>query len=182
MYLLRPGHEATGRPRAQLLASGVAVPWALEAQELLGPDVGVDADVWSVTSWNELRRDGLAADRRAFLDPDAEPTVAFVTQQLTGRQGPVVAVSDYMQAVPDQIRTWVPTDYATLGADGFGLSDTRPAARRHFHIDGPSIAVRALQLLAARGEVDAAVPRDAATKYRLLDVTAGTSGNSGGDA
>jgi pyruvate dehydrogenase E1 component len=182
MYLLRPGHEATGRPRAQLLASGVAVPWALEAQELLGQDFGVDADVWSVTSWNELRRDGLAADRRDFLDPDAEPTLAFVTQQLTGRQGPVVAVSDYMQAVPDQIRTWVPTDYATLGADGFGLSDTRPAARRHFHIDGPSIAVRALQLLAARGEVDAGVPRDAATKYRLLDVTAGTSGNSGGDA
>jgi pyruvate dehydrogenase E1 component len=182
MYLLRPGHEGTGRPRAQLLASGVGVPWALEAQEMLGQDFGVDADVWSVTSWNELRRDGLAADRMAFLNPEAEPTVPFVTQQLTGRQGPVVAVSDYMQAVPDQIRRWVPTDYATLGADGFGLSDTRPAARRHFHIDGPSIAVRALQLLAARGEVEASVPRDAATKYRLLDVTAGTSGNSGGDA
>jgi pyruvate dehydrogenase E1 component len=182
MYLLSPGHEGTGRPRVQLLASGVGVPWALEAQELLGQDFGVDADVWSVTSWNELRRDGLDADRRAFLEPDAEPRVPFVTQQLSGRLGPVVAVSDYMQAVPDQIRSWVPTDYATLGADGFGLSDTRPAARRHFHIDGPSIAVRALQSLAARGEVDVAVPRDAAEKYRLLDVTAGTSGNSGGDA
>ncbi|HET8615654.1 MAG TPA: pyruvate dehydrogenase (acetyl-transferring), homodimeric type, partial [Actinomycetales bacterium] len=182
MYLLRPGHESTGRPRVQLLASGVGVPWALEAQELLGQDFGVDADVWSVTSWNELRRDGLEADRKAFLEPDAERRVPFVTQQLSGRQGPVVAVSDYMQAVPDQIRSWVPTDFATLGADGFGLSDTRPAARRHFHIDGPSIAVRALQSLAARGEVEASVPRDAATKYRLLDVTAGTSGNSGGDA
>jgi len=182
-YLLsRSPYADEDRPRAQLLASGVGVPWALEAQQLLGQDFGVDADVWSVTSWNELRRDGLAADRMAFLNPEAEPTVPFVTQQLTGRQGPVVAVSDYMQAVPDQIRRWVPTDYATLGADGFGLSDTRPAARRHFHIDGPSIAVRALQLLAARGEVEASVPRDAATKYRLLDVTAGTSGNSGGDA
>jgi pyruvate dehydrogenase E1 component len=87
-----------------------------------------------------------------------------------------------MRAVPDQIREWVPSEYATLGADGFGLSDTRPAARRHFHIDGPSIAVRALQSLAGRGEVDPTVPRDAATKYRLLDVTAGTSGNTGGDA
>ena len=94
----------------------------------------------------------------------------------------MVAVSDYMRAVPDQIREWVPTDYATLGADGFGLSDTRPAARRHFHIDGPSIAVRALQALARRGEVDASLARDAATKYRLLDVSAGTSGNAGGDA
>jgi pyruvate dehydrogenase E1 component len=87
-----------------------------------------------------------------------------------------------MRAVPDQIREWVPGDYATLGADGFGLSDTRPAARRHFHIDGPSVAVRALQSLANRGEIDARTPQVAAEKYRLLDVTAGTSGNAGGDA
>jgi pyruvate dehydrogenase E1 component len=182
MYLLSPGHEGTGRPRVQLLASGVAVPWALEAQELLGQDFGVDADVWSVTSWNELRRDGLEADEHAFLHPEEPTRTPFVTSQLSGRQGPVIAVSDYMRAVPDQIREWVPSQYATLGAEGFGLSDTRPAARRHFHIDGPSIAVRALQSLAGRGEVDASVPRDAATKYRLLDVTAGTSGNAGGDA
>jgi pyruvate dehydrogenase E1 component len=87
-----------------------------------------------------------------------------------------------MRAVPDQIREWVPTDYATLGADGFGLSDTRPAARRHFHIDGPSVAVRALQSLAKRGEIDPSLARDAATKYRLLDVNAGTSGNAGGES
>jgi len=166
----------------QLLASGVAVPWALEAQQLLGQDFGVDADVWSVTSWNELRRDGLAADEHAFLHPEEPTHLPFVTSMLSGMQGPAVGVSDYMRAVPDQIREWVPTDYATLGADGFAMSDTRPAARRHFHIDGPSIAVRALQSLAARGEVEASVPRDAATKYRLLDVTAGTSGNAGGDA
>ncbi|KQX67208.1 pyruvate dehydrogenase (acetyl-transferring), homodimeric type [Angustibacter sp. Root456] len=182
MYLLSPGQQDTGRPRVQLLASGVAVPWALEAQELLGQDFGVDADVWSVTSWNELRRDGLACDEQAFLAPEAEQRTPFVTQQLSGRQGPAVGVSDYMRAVPDQIREWVPTDYATLGADGFGMSDTRPAARRYFHIDGPSIAVRALQSLAARGEIDVALARDAAEKYRLLDVTAGTSGNAGGDA
>ncbi len=181
MYLLRAGHEGD-RPRVQLLASGVGVPWALEAQELLGQDFGVDADVWSVTSWNELRRDGLACDEQGFLHPEDGLPTPFVTTKLADRSGPVVAVSDYMRAVPDQIRQWVPTDYATLGADGFGLSDTRPAARRHFHIDGPSIAVRALQLLARRGEIDVALARDAATKYRLLDVTAGTSGNAGGEA
>ena len=87
-----------------------------------------------------------------------------------------------MRQVPDQIRQWVPGDYATLGADGFGFSDTRPAARRYFHIDGPSVAVRALQKLAQRGEIDASVAREAAEQYRLLDVTAGTSGNAGGES
>ncbi len=181
MYLLRPGTDAD-RPRVQLLASGVGVPWALEAQELLGQDFGVDADVWSVTSWNELRRDGLACDEHAFLHPDEPQRTPHVTTALRDQRGPVVGVSDYMRAVPDQIREWVPSDYATLGADGFGVSDTRPAARRHFHIDGPSIAVRALQALAKRGEVDVSAARDAAQRYRLLDVSAGTSGNAGGDA
>ena len=168
--------------RAQLLASGVGVPWALEAQQLLADDWGVAADVWSVTSWNELRRDGLAADAQEFLRPDEERRVPWVTQCLQDAEGPVVAVSDYMRAVQDQIREWVPGTYATLGADGFGFSDTRPAARRFFHIDGPSMAVRALQLLAAEGKVPADVPKQAAQRYRLDDVTAGTSGNAGGES
>ena len=87
-----------------------------------------------------------------------------------------------MKQVQDQIAQWVPGDYASLGADGFGFSDTRAAARRFFHIDGPSMAVKALQMLADRGELDPDVPRQAAEKYRLLDVTAGTSGTTGGDA
>jgi pyruvate dehydrogenase E1 component len=87
-----------------------------------------------------------------------------------------------MRAVQDQIREWVPGTYASLGADGFGFSDTRPAARRFFHIDGPSMAVRALQLLAAEGRVEADVPKQAAERYRLDDVTAGTSGNAGGES
>jgi pyruvate dehydrogenase E1 component len=117
-------------PKAQLMASGVAVPWALEAQKLLAEDWGVSADVWSVTSWTELRRDGLAADEQNFLNPNDEAVVPYVTQKLAGAQGPVVAVSDFMHAVPDQIRPFVPGDFATLGADGFGFSDTRqrPAA------------------------------------------------------
>ncbi len=105
-----------------------------------------------------------------------------MTRKLQDAPGPVVAVSDYMRAVQDQIEQWVPGDFASLGADGFGFSDTRPAARRYFHIDGPSVAVRALQSLAARGEVDRSVPQEAANRYRLHDVTAGQSGNEGGDA
>ena len=185
MYLYGAG-SAEGlpesAPRVQLLASGVGMGWALEAQELLRNDWNVVADVFSVTSWNELRRDGLRCDEAAFLHPDAEAPVPWVTQQLSGRPGPVVAVSDYMRAVQDQIAQWVPGDFSSLGADGFGFSDTRPAARRFFHIDGPSMAVRALQALAARGEVDASVPLEAASRYRLSDVTAGASGNEGGDS
>jgi pyruvate dehydrogenase E1 component len=140
------------------------------------------ADVWSVTSWSELRREAMDCDRQNFLEPSDSPRVPYVTQRLQDTRGPVVAVSDYMRQVQDQIAQWVPSDYASLGADGFGFSDTRPAARRFFHIDGPSVAVRALQVLAARGEVDPSVPQEAASRYRLDDVTAGTSGTAGGDA
>ncbi|UNK47414.1 pyruvate dehydrogenase (acetyl-transferring), homodimeric type [Arthrobacter sulfonylureivorans] len=180
IYLLAPA-KIDG-PRTQLLASGVAVPWALEAQQLLADDWGVSADVWSVTSWNELRRDGLAAEEDAFLNPGSEPRKPFVAQQLEGATGPIVAVSDYMAAVPDQIRQYLPNEFATLGADGFGFSDTRAAARRFFKIDSHSIVVRALQMLARRGEVDANMAKDAFEKYRLMDVNAGTSGNAGGDS
>ena len=169
-------------PKAQLLASGVSVPWILEAQELLAQDWGVSADVWSVTSWTELRRDGIAADEHNFLNPDAERRTSYLTQKLSGAQGPFVAVSDFMHAVPDQIRAYVPGDYATLGADGFGFSDTRPAARRFFKIDGPSVVVRTLELLAERGEVDRALPSQAIEKYRLHDVNAGTTGSAGGES
>jgi len=185
MYLLSPGSmDGVGEDarRVQLLASGVGVPWILEAQELLKSDWGVVADVWSVTSWGELRRDALACDELAFLHPDQEQRVPFVTQKLQDAPGPVVAVSDYMRAVQDQIAQWVPGDFVSLGADGFGFSDTRAAARRYFHIDGPSVAVRALQMLARRGELDASVAREAAQKYQLLDVTAGTSGSAGGES
>jgi len=168
--------------KAQILASGVAVPWAFEAQKLLQDDWGISADVWSVTSWNELRRDGLAHDEAVFLNPGVEYQKPYVTKKLEGHHGPVIGVSDFMHAVPDMIRNWIPSDYATLGADGFGFSDTRAAARRAFKIDGPSIVVRVLEQLVARGEMDASVPAQAIERYRLHDVTAGTSGSTGGDA
>ncbi|MDJ1115366.1 pyruvate dehydrogenase (acetyl-transferring), homodimeric type [Microbacterium dauci] len=169
-------------PRAQILASGVGLAWAHEAQQLLKDDWGVVADVWSVTSWTELRRDGLAADEHNFLHPADEPRTAYITDKLAGSEGPVVAVSDFMHAVQDQIRQWVPRRYATLGAEGFGFSDTRAAARRQFKIDGPSIVVKTLQSLAEDGVVDRSLAAQAIEKYRLHDVNAGTSGNAGGES
>jgi pyruvate dehydrogenase E1 component len=180
IYRLREGQQSG--TKAQILASGVSVPWALEAQQLLADDWGVSADVWSVTSWSELRRDGLAAEEHNFLNPDAAPRVPYVTDKLSGAWGPFVAVTDYMHAVADQIRPFVPGTYATLGADAFGLSDTRAAARRFFKIDGPSVVVRTLQLLAARGEIDRSAPGRAIEKYNLHDVNAGSTGSFGGES
>ncbi|RZU65318.1 pyruvate dehydrogenase E1 component [Microterricola gilva] len=180
IYKLKDGTIAG--PKAQLLASGVSIAWALEAQELLANDWGVSADVWSVTSWSELRRDGLAADEHNFLNPDAEPRTPYVWEKLGTAQGPFIAVTDYSHSVPDQIRPFVPGTYATLGADDFGFSDTRAAARRFFKIDGPSMVVRTLQALAARGEVDRNAPAQAIEKYRLHDVNAGTTGSAGGES
>lgn len=181
LYLLAPGTH-TGGIEATILASGVGVRWALEAQELLARDWGVNASVWSVTSWNELRRDGVAAHRHNFLYPNEPAQVPYVTSKLEGAAGPIVAVSDFMQAVQDQIREFVPGTYLTLGADGFGFSDTRPAARRYFAIDGPSVAARVLQGLADKGLVPSDSLAKAIEKYSLHDVTAGTSGSSGGEA
>ncbi|AOH44796.1 pyruvate dehydrogenase (acetyl-transferring), homodimeric type [Propionibacterium sp. NM47_B9-13] len=185
MYLLSKGSfEGVGEDArcVQLMASGVAVPWALEAQQLLKDDFGVVADVWSVTSWNNLRRDAMEAEEQAFLHPEQGKRTPYIVERLAETSGPVVAATDYMRQVSDQIAQWVPGDYASLGADGFGFSDTRAAARRFFHIDGPSMAVRALQMLVERGEVPQDWPTKAAEKYDLLNVNAGASGNAGGDA
>jgi pyruvate dehydrogenase E1 component len=174
-----------GRPRAQVLASGVAVPWALRAQELLGQDWGVDVDVWSVTSWNELRRDALDVDEHNFLHPDAEPLTPYINTKLAETSGPVVAVSDYMRAVPDQIAQWVQAagrDWSSLGADGFGFADTRGAARRFFHIDAESVVVNVLAQLAKRGEVKPEAARDALEKYKITDVAAANAGSAEGSA
>ncbi|WIV33207.1 pyruvate dehydrogenase (acetyl-transferring), homodimeric type [Paenarthrobacter sp. R1] len=183
IYQLAPAPEGdTNRPTAQILASGVSVPWALEAARILNEDWGVAAAVWSVTSWNELRRDGLAAEEHAFLNPGQETPTPFITKQLHGHNGPVIAVSDYMKAIPDQIRQYIPNDFASLGADGFGFSDTRQAARRYFKNDTHSIVTKTLQLLAAKGEVAEDATEKAIAKYRLLDVNAGTTGGAGGEA
>lgn len=170
-------------PRVQLLASGVGFPWVAEAQRILAEEWGVRADTWSVTSWNELARNASAAEEWNLLHPGESPRTAYVTDKLAGADGPVVAVSDYMRAVPLQIARWVPADYRVLGADGFGFADTRPAARRYFHIDAQSVVVQALQALADAGQVDRAKVEEAYAKYRIDDPTA-VSGvkQEGGDA
>jgi pyruvate dehydrogenase E1 component len=135
-----------------------------------------------VTSWNELRRDAVECEEHALMNPGTEGPVPFVTERLTDTPGPVVAVSDFMRAVPDQISRWVPNEYVSLGTDGFGFADTRGAARRFFHVDAQSIVVAVLERLARRGEVKAEVPREAFDRYRLDDVRAAGAGTIGGDA
>jgi pyruvate dehydrogenase E1 component len=178
MHLVSPG-EGEG-PRTQILASGVAVNWALEAQRLLREDWSVEADVWSVTSWNELRREALDVERHNFLNPLDEPQVPYVTRRLDGRGELVVGVSDWMTTVQDQIRTWVPGEYRTLGTDGWGMSDTRGALRRHFLVDAESIVVRTLTGLADRGEIDRQDLAKAIDRYRLMDPAAADAGNTEG--
>ena len=155
-------------PRAQVLASGISVRHALAAQQLLKDDWGVVADVWSVTSWNELRRDAVACEQHALLHPE-QARRPYVTEALEGAPGPVVAVSDWMRAVPDLISRWVPGDWLSLGTDGFGRSDTRAALRRHFHTDAESIATAVVQELARRGELPKETAAQAVERYQLLE-------------
>ena len=152
-------------PKAQILASGIAMPWALEAQHLLQTDWGVQADVWSVTSWTQLRRDALAAEEWNLAHLDQPARIPYVTRRLGDAPGPVVAVSDWMRAVPDQIAPFVPGTWASLGTDGFGRSDTRAALRHHLGVDAPAIAVRVLQQFAASSELDFSVPHEAQRAY-----------------
>ena len=181
MYRYRDGDHAAGRPRANLLASGVAMRWALEAQQRLADEWEVSADVWSVTSWTELARDAQACDRHTLLHPD-DHCVPYVTRRLEESPGPVVAVSDYMRAVQNQIAEFVPHPWTSLGTDGFGLSDTRAALRRHFKVDAQSIVVATLRLLARQGQVDWDVVRRALEAYRLDDVNATTAEEAGGES
>ena len=178
IYLYAPA-EVRSKKKAQILASGVGVNWALKAQKLLAEDWGVAASVWSVTSWNELRRDGLETDSHNFLHP-SDNKQAYVTKKLANAEGPVIAVSDFMRAVQDQIAPWVPGQFASLGTDGFGLSDTRGALRRHFKVDAESIVVATLQQLAKQGDVKAKTVQEAIDKYQINDVTAADAGNTEG--
>nr|WP_243422504.1 pyruvate dehydrogenase (acetyl-transferring), homodimeric type [Micromonospora globispora] len=183
IYRYSPAPKVDGNaPKANILASGTGMQWALKAQELLAEDWGVAADVWSVTSWTELRRDAVECEEHNLLNPGAEQRVPYVARKLADAEGPKVAVSDWMRAVPDLIARWVPGDYTSLGTDGFGMSDTRHALRRHFHVDAESVAVAALRQLALRGEVPANVPAEAAKKYALEDVNAAPVGETGGDS
>jgi len=166
LYLFKPAEEARLH-RATLLASGSAMPLALEAARLLAEEWDVAADVWSAPGWIELQRNGLACDQWNRRHPNEHPRVPWVTAQLREALGPFVAVSDYMKAVPAQIGDWVPGPYAVCGTDGFGRSDTRAALRRHFGIDPQSIATTVLGELAEMDAIKRDVVREAVERYRL---------------
>nr|MBA2738389.1 pyruvate dehydrogenase (acetyl-transferring), homodimeric type [Nocardioidaceae bacterium] len=147
-------------------------PWVMGAQRMLAEEHGVAADVWSVTSWNELGREAVDVERWNLNHPAESPRTPYITTVLDGAPGPVLAVSDYMRAVPDQIARWVPGQWQSLGTDGFGFADTRPAARRFFQVDAASVVVATLQALAQRGEVKPEAVAEAFTSYRIDDPTA----------
>ncbi|WP_308220910.1 pyruvate dehydrogenase (acetyl-transferring), homodimeric type [Micromonospora phytophila] len=183
IYRYSPAPQVNGdAPKANILASGTGMQWALKAQQLLAQDWGVAADVWSVTSWTELRRDAVECEEHNLLNPGAEQRVPYIQRKLADADGPKVAVSDWMRAVPDLIARWVPGDYTSLGTDGFGMSDTRHALRRHFHVDAESVVVATLRQLGLRGTVPENVPAEAAKKYAIEDVNAAPVGETGGDS
>ena len=166
MYRIR---ASAGRKKARvrLLGSGTILREVLAAAELLEQEHGVDADVWSVTSFTELRRDGLATDRWNTLHAGEEPRRSYVERSLEEGRGPVVAATDFVRAFPDQIRTWVPGRYAVLGTDGFGRSDTRAELRRFFEVDRHWVAVAALKALADEGAVPAEKVAKAVEAYGI---------------
>ena len=171
--------QRRAKRQVNLLASGVALNWALKAQDLLASDWKISANVFSVTSWNELRRDGLEVDRHNLLNPLNKKS-AYLTTKLKDYKGSVLAVSDYMRTVQDQISPWVLQNFASLGTDGFGLSDTRGALRRHFKVDAESIVVATLSQLANQGKISPKVVKKAIEKYQLDNVTAADPGNTEG--
>jgi len=165
MYLLKVGGQ--GKIRAQLLGSGTILREVIAAGELLENDFGIPTDIWSVTSFNELRRNALEVERWNQLHPESEPRHSYVEECLGGRSGPYVAATDYMKIVADQIRSWVPGRYVSLGTDGYGRSDARKALRQHFEVDKHSIAVAALKALADDGVLDQHTVSLAIEKYGI---------------
>jgi len=176
MHLIRSSEPPKGRgraaaakkPRAQLLGSGTILREVLAAASLLEDDWDVLSDVWSVTSFTELRRDGLEAERWNTLNPVAKKArVPYVTEQLAEREGPVIASTDYIRAQADQIRAWVPGLYRVLGTDGFGRSDYRKALRSFFEVDRHHVVIATLKALADEGTIPAKTVADAIKKYGI---------------
>jgi len=144
-----------GKAKIHLFGSGPILNEALRAQQILAEKYNVPSDVWSVTSYNELRRDALGVERWNRLHPDQPEKLPYLLQALKGADGPIVAASDYMKVVADQIAPWLPGRMETLGTDGFGRSDNREYLRRHFEINAESIAAAALSRLSRDGKFDA---------------------------
>ncbi len=165
MYPLQSGSR--GRVRATLLGSGTILRECIAAAQLLERDYGVPADVFSVTSFSELRREAIECERWAILHPQEPPRVPYVRSCLEKCEGPVIAATDYVRNVPDQIREWIGARYVTLGTDGYGRSDSRAALRKHFEVDRHFITVTALKALADEGKIDRASVAKAIAAYGI---------------
>ncbi|MCH7834993.1 MAG: pyruvate dehydrogenase (acetyl-transferring), homodimeric type, partial [Proteobacteria bacterium] len=165
MYLLQVGKQ--GKIRAQLMGSGTILREVIAAAELLFKDFGLPTDVWSVTSFNELRRDALEIERWNQLHPDEKPRRTYIEQCFGSRPGPYIAATDYMKIIADQIQRWVPGRFISLGTDGYGRSDGREALRQHFEVDKRYIVVTALKALADDGALDQKTVAKAIEKYGI---------------
>jgi pyruvate dehydrogenase E1 component len=167
MYLLRDGGDADG-PRVQLMGSGTILREVLAGADLLRDDFGVTADVWSVTSFTELHREGMAAERWSRLHPAEEPRQSFVEQSLAGRVGPAIASTDYVRSFAEQIRPLMGgRRYEVLGTDGFGRSEYRVKLRRFFEVDRHHVAIAALRALADEGTIERSVVGQAIERYEI---------------
>jgi pyruvate dehydrogenase E1 component len=160
-------NESPGRIRVQLMGSGTILNEVIAAKELLMKDFGVIADIWSVTSFNELRRDALEVERWNHLHPDGRQRKSWVEQCFADRPGPYIAATDYMKIVADQIQRWVPGNFLSLGTDGYGRSDARKALREHFEVDRRFIAITALMGLVDDGALDRKTVAEAIEKYGI---------------
>ena len=165
MYLLQKGKKA--EMRVQLLGSGSILREAIAAADLLSADFKVEADIWSCTSFNQLKRDGDDVSRWNMLHPDKKPKMSHVEKCLLDTDGPVVAATDYVKLFADQIRAYVPRSYSVLGTDGFGRSDSRQALRKHFEVDRYYIAVASLNALMEDGSVSFKTVNAAIKKYGI---------------
>lgn len=167
MYLLEEDKKEAAH-HVQLLGSGTILREVEEAAKLLRNDFGIGADVWSVPSFNELRRDGLAVERWNRLHPGQKPKQSYVEECLAARRGPVIASTDYMKLYAEQIRQWVPSkEYKVLGTDGFGRSDSRKKLRNFFEVDRHWVVLAALEALADRGDIEPKVVAEAIAKYGI---------------
>ena len=166
MYLLKEGSAGKG-PRVQLLGSGTILREVIAAADLLKNDFKVSADVWSVTSFNQLRRDGMTTDRWNLLHPTKPQKKSYIESCLAGHDGPVVASTDYMRSFADQVRGHLRRTYITLGTDGYGRSDYRAKLREFFEVNRYYVAVAALKALADDGEIKVQIVEEAIKKYKL---------------
>jgi len=166
IYMLRAA-STPGKQRVQLFGSGSILNQVLRAQELLAERFDIAADVWSVTSYQRLRADALECERFNRWHPEAEQRTPYLVNTLAGVSGPFVAASDYMKAVADQVARWIPGQFVPLGTDGFGMSDTREALRRHFEVDAESIVVATLNALSGEGKLDVAEVTRAIEEFEL---------------